>query len=132
MILDTSFLIDVMNGDKSAISFAEEIENRGVPLRIPVQVLYELYVGVGYSQKQEAEREQIQSVIESYPTVETTDRIAKVAGQIDGKLRANGECVGANDVLIGATARQYQEPVVTGNPADFERIPEVSIRTYRD
>jgi tRNA(fMet)-specific endonuclease VapC len=132
MILDTSFLIDVMNGDKPALSFAEEIESRGVPLRLPVQVLYELYVGVGYSQKQEAEREQIQSVIESYPTAETTDRIAKVAGRIDGELRANGERVGANDVLIGATARQYQEPVVTGNPADFERIPEVSIRTYRD
>lgn len=132
MILDTSFLIDVMNGDKSALSFAEEIESRGVPLRLPVQVLYELYVGVGYSQKQEAEREQIQSVIESYPTAETTDRIAKVAGRIDGELRANGERVGANDVLIGATARQYQEPVVTGNPEDFERIPEVSIRTYRD
>ncbi len=132
MILDTSFLIDVMNGDGPALALAEKIETRGVPLRLPVQVLYELYVGVGYSRKPEAERGQIQSVIESCPVVETTDRIAKVAGRIDGKLRADGERVGANDVLIGATARQYQEPVVTGNPADFERIPEVNVRTYRE
>ncbi|MFB6177159.1 MAG: PIN domain-containing protein [Halobaculum sp.] len=131
MILDTSFLIDVMSSDRSAMNFADKIDGRGVPLRLPVQVLYELYVGVGYSQKPEAEREQIQSVVESYPTVETTDRIAKVAGRIDGELRAEGERVGANDILIGATARQYHEPVVTGNPEDFERIPEVSVRTYR-
>ena len=35
-------------------------------------------------------------------------------------------------VYYEAKARHYGEAVLTGNPADFERIPEVDVRTYRD
>lgn len=130
MILDTSLLIDLMASDRAAVSLVEDLEDRGVPQRVPAHVLYELYAGVGYSDTSETERDQIVAAVESRPIVETTAAIARLAGRIDGELRAAGRRVESGDVLIGAVARQYDEPVATTNPDDFERLPEVAVRSY--
>lgn len=130
MILDTSFLIDLMDGDEAAVSAATRIESSGSPQRIPAQVVYELFVGVGYTETPETEVERIQSVVESRPVVDTTPEIAKLAGRTNGELKRDGSTVSTGDVIIGATARHYDEPVVTGNPGDFDVIPGVSVERY--
>lgn len=130
MILDSSFLIDVMNVDEDAVAFAGALEADHVPQRIPAQVVYELYVGVGYTATPEEEVAKIESVLDSRPVVETTDTIARIAGRIDGSLRREGNRIAQGDVRIGATARHFDEPVVTGNPSDFEPLPDVDVRTY--
>lgn len=130
MILDTSFLIDVMNDDKDAVAAARTLEAERAPQRIPAQVIYELYVGVGYTETSDEEVAKIQSVIDTRPVVETTDAIARVGGKVDGQLRRDGDRVAQGDVRIGATARHFDEPVVTGNPSDFEPLPGVEVRTY--
>ena len=130
MILDTSFLIDLMDGDEGAVSMATRVESSESPQRIPAQVVYELFVGVGYTETPETEREKIRSVVESRPVVDTTPEIAKLAGRTNGKLERKGQTVSTGDVIIGATARHYDEPVVTGNPEDFEVIPGVTVERY--
>jgi predicted nucleic acid-binding protein len=129
MILDTSFLIELMNGNPDAIQVAEDIEDQNRTQRIPAQVVYELYVGVGYTDTPATERERTRAVIDSRPVVETTAEIARTAGRIDGQLRREGHRLPPNDVIIGATARQYDEPVVTANPSDFERIPDIEVKS---
>jgi len=128
MILDTSFLIDLMNSDPDAVELGDELDAGTQAQRIPAQVVYELYVGVGYTETPAAEVEKIRAVLDSRPVVETTAEIARTAGRIDGQLRRSGDRVPPNDIIIGATARRYGEPVVTANPADFERIPDVTVR----
>ena len=130
MILDTSFLIDLMDGDEGAVSMATRVESSESPQRIPAQVVYELFVGVGYTETPESEREKIRSVLESRPVVDTTPEIAKLAGRTNGELKRKGKTVSTGDVIIGATARHYDEPVVTGNPEDFEVIPGVTVERY--
>jgi predicted nucleic acid-binding protein len=132
MILDTSFLIDLMDGNAGAITRAEILERQEMNQRIPAQVVYELYVGVGYTETPNQEVEKIQSILESRPIEETTPEIAKLAGRVDGTLRREGDRVAPNDIIIGATARHYGEPVLTGNPSDFERIPKVEVNTYSE
>ena len=127
MILDTSFLIDLMEADPDARALTKRIESQNRTQRIPVQVVYELYIGVGYTDKPRQEVEKLQAVIESRPIVETTEEIAKLAGRMDGRLRKEGKRPGASDVIIGATARHFDEPVVTGNVADFEPMPGVDV-----
>lgn len=129
MILDTSFLIDLMNSDEGAIALATEIESGSDPQRIPAQAVYELYVGVGYTENGSSEVKKIRNVIEDFPVVETTEQIAKMAGRLDGTLRRNGDRVSTNDVIIGATASVFGEPVVTDNVEDFERL-DVDVVTY--
>jgi predicted nucleic acid-binding protein len=128
MILDTSFLIDVMDGDPDALATVDEIEEANHTQRIPAQVVYELYVGVGYTETPQQEVEKIQAVIDTRPVVETTEQIARLAGRIDGQLRKAGDRVAPGDIIIGATARRYDEPVITSNPGDFERLPNVQVR----
>ncbi|RAW45799.1 type II toxin-antitoxin system VapC family toxin [Halorubrum sp. 48-1-W] len=130
MILDSSFLIDLMKGDDAAIEAAREIEDANVPQKVPTQVVYELYVGVGYSENASREVEKIRSVLRSRPVIDLTEDVAKHAGRIDGQLRDEGSRIGQGDVRIAATAIRHDEPVITGNPTDFDRIPDVEVREY--
>ncbi|GAB6877880.1 hypothetical protein JCM17823_01540 [Halorubrum gandharaense] len=119
-----------MNADEDAITVATELESTDEPQRVPAQVVYELYVGVGYTERTHEEVGQIQSVLNSRPIVPLTDEIARHAGRIDGQLRREGDRVGQGDLKIAATALRYDEPVVTGNPEDFSRISELIVRDY--
>lgn len=130
MILDTSFLIDVMNDDTAALETVDEIETAEAPQRIPAMTLQELYIGVGMSELPEQERREIERIIESRPVVPTSAAIARKAGRIDGKLRASGEPIDIGDATIGATAVVCDEPVVTGNSDHFERISGIEVVDY--
>lgn len=130
VVLDSSFLIDLMNDDEGAVAFAQQLEEIGTAQRVPSQVVYELYVGVGYRETAFEEVEKIQSVLDSRPIADTTEEIAKHAGRIDGQLRRDGERIGQGDIIIGATAVRHDESVVTRNREDFERIQDVEIIEY--
>ena len=130
MILDTSFLIDVMNGDAAALEKVDELEANGHTQKIPAMTLQELFIGVGASNLPASERQKIEVIVESRPVLETTEAIARKAGRIDGELRREGERIDMGDATIGATALQEEEPVVTGNHAHFERIDGVTVESY--
>lgn len=130
MILDSSFLIHVMARQDRALRKVDELEERGVPQRVPALSLYELYIGVGRGDLTERERGKIERVLRPR-TVHDVDRnIAASGGEIEGELMAAGERVGAADALIGATAIRFDEPVLTHNPGHFSRIPDVEVETY--
>lgn len=130
MILDSSFLIDLMENSAGAIKFAKKVESNGATQRVPAQVVYELFVGVGYTEMTEQEISKVQSVLDARPTVKTTPEIARLAGRMDGQLRREGNRVSESDIIIGATGRHFGEPVVTNNEANFERLPEVNVVSY--
>lgn len=55
MLLDTTFLIDLMNGDEGAVAKARELENDLVQQRLSAMTLFELYYGVARTSQIEAE-----------------------------------------------------------------------------
>jgi predicted nucleic acid-binding protein len=130
LILDTSFLIDVQNGVDAATEKAREIESNGRPRRIPHVVLYELYIGVGKGVQSDENRERIESVVFSLPLEPTTPSIVRRAGRIEGELQTDDESIGAVDAIVAATALDYDEPVVTADTDDFERISGIRIQKY--
>jgi predicted nucleic acid-binding protein len=130
MILDSSFLIDIMEDVSAANELAIKMDVEELVQRVPVQSVQELYYGVGYSNQSFDEVDKIQAVVESRPIVETTLEIAKLAGRMEGTLDREGEQLPSGDVVIGATARHFGEPVVTADVEHFERMPAVEVRTY--
>ncbi|GKZ12329.1 type II toxin-antitoxin system VapC family toxin [Haladaptatus sp. T7] len=130
MILDTSFLIDVMNSDSDALEKVDELESNGHAQKIPAMTLQELFIGIGASDLPKSEREKIEAVIEPRPVLETTEAIARKAGLIDGTLRRDGNRIDIGDATIGATALREDEPVVTGNSEHFERIDGIDVESY--
>ncbi len=129
MILDTSFLHDLMYGDEDAVSKAEELDERG-DVALSSMTVYELYYGVGYTGKSETERRKVDSVISSRRILPADTTVMKKAGTIDGELSREGEKVGQADVVIGATALLQDKPVLTRNLDDFERIPGLDLESY--
>lgn len=133
MILDSSFLIDIEHEDPGALATARAIEGKGLPRRVPLVVIAELYIGVGTGVRTDENRRGIDAVLRGLPVVRPTRSIAKRAGIIEGELQAKrdgGTGIGIADAFIAATAEAYGEPVVTGDPDDFAMVPGIEVETY--
>lgn len=129
MLLDTSFLIDLMDGDESAVEKARELESDLVQQRLSAMTLFELYYGIARATDSDAEREKVEDVLASKPTHPADTAVMRKAGRLSGELQNDGSPVGDGDVIIGATADIVEEPVLTRNVDDFERLG-VGIETY--
>jgi len=135
MIVDTSFVLDVIDGVDSALAKERELEAEGVPLVIPSMTVLELYIGVGRVANTREERQKVESVLDSYPLVDMTPSISRRAGRLLGERMADtddgeGPGIGKSDTAIAATAIERDEPVLAGDD-HFETIPGVTRESYR-
>jgi predicted nucleic acid-binding protein len=129
VLLDTTFLIDLMRGDEDAIEKAEELSANLVQQRISSMTLFELEYGATRSVQTETERERIENVLASKPVHPADTAVMQKAGRLSAELENEGTPVADGDVIIGATAEVLEEPVLTRNVDDFERIG-IDIATY--
>jgi len=129
VLLDTSFLIDLMNGDEGAVEKARELESNLVQQRLSSMTLFELYYGAARSNQPESEREKIENVLASKPIQPADSAVMRKAGRLSGELMNDGNAIGDGDVIIAATAAVLEEPVLTRNVDDFERL-DVEVETY--
>lgn len=129
MLLDTSFLIDLMDGDDGAVEKAHELETDLVQQRLSSMTLFELCYGVVRAIDSETEREKVEDVLASKPIHPADTAVMRKAGRLSGELQNDGAPVGDGDVIIGATADVVEEPVLTRNVEDFERL-DVEVDTY--
>lgn len=133
MILDSSFLIDLEGAYEPAVAKAKELEGDGLPKRVPLIVIYEMFISVGKGTRTEKNRRQVERVLGGLPVVSPTEAIARRAGRFEGEVqRADGGGIGPADAIIAATAVEYDEPIVTDDAGDFDRIPtsELRVDTY--
>ena len=129
MLLDTSFLVDVMNGDGDAVAHARQLEVNLVQQRLSSMTLFELYYGVARADTSETERDRVETVLESKPVHPADTVVMRKAGRLAGELANDGTPVGDGEVIIAATADIVDEPVLTRNVEDFERLG-VDVETY--
>jgi predicted nucleic acid-binding protein len=132
MILDSTFLLDLLREDDAAFRKGMELHEAGTVARVPAAAMFETYYGVGATGSDD-ELRRVQNVLMGYPPVPVDEEIVRVAGRMLGRVdtRADGTSgVGTNDAYIGATARVLDEPVLTRNERDFEALPGVEVKTY--
>lgn len=122
MLLDTSFLIDLMNGDEQAVEKARKLERDLVQQRLSSMTLFELYYGVARSDQSDEERRKVETVLSSKPVYPADTAVMRKAGRLSGELVNDGTPVDDGDVIIAATADIVEEPVLTRNVEDFERL----------
>ncbi len=70
----------------------------------------------------------IEAVLEAIPVVPFDLRIARVHAQLWVELGRSGMRIGANDLLIAATAIAHGLGVLTENLRDFGRVPGLEVR----
>jgi len=135
MIVDTSFILDVIDDVDEAVEMERRLEVEGVPLVIPSIVVLELYIGVGKVANSLEERRRVEAILDSYPIVDMSTSISRRAGRLLGERMADGgqndgAGIGKADAAIAATAIERDEPVLAGD-SHFERIPGIEVETYR-
>jgi hypothetical protein len=135
MIVDTSFVLDVIESVEAALAKERELEAEHVPLVIPTMTVLELYIGVGKVDASRAERQRVEAVLGSYPLVDQTASISRRAGRLLGERMAEtapgeGPGIGKGEAVIAATALERDEPVLAGD-GHFETIPGLEVETYR-
>jgi hypothetical protein len=119
VLLDTTFLIDLMRGDTDAVEKATELEANLVQQRLSSMTLFKLYYGVARSNQSDEERNRVETVLSSKPVYPADTAVMRKAGRLSGELANDGNTVADGDVIIGATADVVDEPVLTRNTTDF-------------
>jgi hypothetical protein len=91
MILDTSFLIDLMNGDKQAVEKLRELEENSQNQSATAITLFELSSGIHRSDLSDRERQRVMEVTGDRVVFSLEAELGKEPGKIDGKLVKEGE-----------------------------------------
>lgn len=125
MILDTNFIIDIMNGDEKALSKMDEIENSSSPVSTTSITLFELWSGIQRSNRSREEKEKVKQVLSSLTVYSLDKDSAKIAGRIDGTLSEKEEKASPEDCKIAGIAIQNSERIVSRD-SDFDIIESYS------
>lgn len=130
MILDTSYLIDLIQGDEEAVKKAKELEKNNINQKISSVTLFELHNGIKQSSKPKDEKEKVKEVLDSKNCIEAGEKIMRKAGKINGRLLNEGDRIETFDSMIAATAVIKGEKVLTRNTKHFERIENLEVENY--
>lgn len=129
MILDTTFVIDVLNGDPSAERRRIELDERGDAAVSAVSV-FELVEGAYLSDRTDDELATILEFLSRLYVLPVDGEIALLAGELSAELISRGERIEAEDVLIAATAVKNDASILTRNVDHFERLEGVAVEAY--
>lgn len=131
MIIDSSYLFDLMAEDPDAFSKGTELVEDGEMQWLPTPVVAETYYGVATARSHTTEQE-VRNRLLGYPRVDVDEAIARRAGELlaeaDDRPGSNAG-VGANDGYIAAMADVLDDAVLTDDVEDFEALG-VTVEPY--
>lgn len=130
MLLDTSFLIDLMNGDGKAVARARTLEAERVDVRIPTPALFELWRGVHLATRSAEEAARVGLLLAAYGTAPLDGPSAARGGEVDAMLLRGRTPIDPEDSMIAGIALTRGEPLLTRNAKDFSRIPGLQVEVY--
>lgn len=125
--LDSTFLIDLLRAEPSAVNRAREIDQENDQVATPALCVAELLRGALLGNRRELHRtEELLSQVEVLPLDFDT---AREAAQIAADCQKRGRDVPLLDCTIAATARRHKARLVTRD-VDFARVPGLLVETY--
>jgi tRNA(fMet)-specific endonuclease VapC len=127
-LIDTDWVIDHLNQVERVTTRLHELAPEG--LALSVVSLGELYEGVYYSRDPEAGERSLQRFLNRDLTILGIDEeTCKRFGRERGRLRTIGQRIGDMDLMIAATALQYDLTLLTNNRRHFERVEGLRIQS---
>ena len=134
-LFDTTFLIDLVNGDKGAVEKAARVDEEAAFNAISVATAHEYLRGIFYlyhedSKLLRSKLKRAEAELARFEALPYTYEIAKRAAEIDAGLAKSGVTLSLVDIIIAATALHYKLAVVTRDVNHFKRMPGLEIETY--
>ncbi|MEM8637944.1 MAG: type II toxin-antitoxin system VapC family toxin [Cyanobacteria bacterium P01_G01_bin.54] len=129
-LLDTCVVSDFIKGEAGTIVRFKQIPP--AEIAISVVTVMELRYGLALNPQRARKVEPaISSILASTTILPFGTVEAGQAAQIRAALKAQGQPIGAYDVLIAATALQYNLIMVTANQREFERVAGLQTENWR-
>ena len=130
MILDTCFIIDLMDNNEKAVAKLRELELNNESIPITSLTVFELFSGLARSSNFDREKEKIVNVLSRQIILYFDEKSAEKAGEVDGYLAKKGEKIDAIDSMIAGIALSRNEKVLTRNVKDFSKVRGLGIEWY--
>ena len=124
--LDTSFLVDYLDGVDAVHEFLDD--NEGRPFFSPALALFEVYRG-GSRTGGEAGRERVASALDWVQPLPLTEPCATEAALVESELLERGHPINLGDVLVAGVCRHHGADIVTRDD-QFERIDDLAVLEY--
>ena len=131
MILDSSFLIDLLRGKEESVKQkARFLDQQFIVKAVTSISVMELWRGALKKNVSAEEKQRIKALVSSYTLYSFDEEAAYSAAEIEALLSKNGEMIDLEDVMIAGIARARKESILTRNQKHFQRIKELQIETY--
>ena len=130
MILDTSYLIDIMENDEAALIRKQKLIEDRENCRVASPTIFELWSGISASDKPEKEKAKVLAALMEFAVIPLIRKSAEKAGEIHGSLIKNGQQIEANDCMIASIAILENELLLTRNIKHFTRISGLKVESY--
>jgi tRNA(fMet)-specific endonuclease VapC len=129
-LLDTDTCIHLLRGRETVVQQAAL--HSPSDLAVSAITRYELLYGVekcppGWKKR---EANKVRLLLEQLRLLPFTAETALHAAELRAQLEVRGDSIGPMDVLIAATALEYGLPIVSGNLAEFSRVPHLQTLTW--
>jgi predicted nucleic acid-binding protein len=128
MLLDSTFLHDLVREEPAAVERLDELIEQRTPVAVSAISVFE--IGVGLRGDAETYLEQYHGTLDGVSILPLGRSEAQEAVRIQHELLDRGERIGAVDVLIAGQARSRGTSVLTRNVDGFERVDGLAVETY--
>lgn len=130
MILDTSFIIDLLKGKEEIQNWIDKFDSgEEIPILNPITAM-ELWEGAHLSDRTDDELEKIRTLLEGLTPENFDVEDGKISGKINAALTKKGKTIDLEDVMIAAISLNAEQTILTRNPEHFERVEGTEVETY--
>lgn len=129
-VLDTAYVIDVLEGEEDAVTIFDFLKQQSAPLGVTPWTHFELYAGIGRSERSDEERRRVEGFLDGLTFFEFEPAAARQAGLLDAELAEQGTPVSLVDLMIASTALHHGQSVVTKDADGFGPIPGLEVLSY--
>ncbi len=121
-ILDTDTISYFFRGNSSVVAKVDEHIQEVGPVYVSVVTYYEVINGL-YFKDAKKQLAKFEEFVNLNSILQLTTEIARSSARIFADLRATGQTIGHNDVLIAGTAIVHDFILIANNTSHFSRIP---------
>lgn len=128
-LIDSSIFIALERRGQALSALVESVPDE--PVALASITASELLIGVHRADtptRRLRRQAFVEAILESVPVLAFDLRVARTHAEIWSQLAAAGQVIGAHDLLIAATARTHGYAVLTHNPREFGRVPDLVVR----
>ena len=129
MILETSFILDYLKGEKSAALKMHHIVDENEEVGIATPTIFELWTGLSAFQQRNDEKERINNIIKDQILYPLDKESAEIAGKINGELIKKGLQIDPEDCMIAGIAITNNKKLLTRD-VHFNRIEGLKVESY--